>query len=392
MNQVRFIIAGNVDDGKSTLTGRLLYDTGNIKKDILDTLMHHDEKFELAALTDGLKQERENSITIDIAYRYFYSERTKFMLVDAPGHQEFTKNFFTGASNCDAIIILIDSEHGITTQTQKHAQLAILLGIQHWIVAINKMDRCSYVEDKFYSIKNDFEALFKSPSFPQAISFVPISALDGENITLTSTKTNWYSGKPLLNYLQEIEPNAFATQPTRIVVERTNVDNRFLWCRVLSGHIKTQVQLVSVYQKTSILVHQMYQGQHLIDEANAGDCICIQIHEEAILNAGEILVDETSKEVNLLDKWEATLFWMDVTPAKLGHTYILQMNSRQGPIRLESATKKDLLEQNEIEQIEVHAEYLWLIDSFSKSPKSGKGIVIDPVTLETVGAIMNKDK
>ena len=200
MNTLKFITAGNVDDGKSTLIGRLLYDSNSIHTDQLGVLekqsknISKNSNIDLALVTDGLRAEREQGITIDVAYKYFATEKRKFIIADAPGHEQYTRNMVTGVSNSDLIIILIDARNGVTTQTKRHASIGSLMGLKKAIVAINKMDIVDYSEEVFNQIKNDFEALLPELNYNE-VHFVPISALAGDNIVSKSENTSWYKGQ-----------------------------------------------------------------------------------------------------------------------------------------------------------------------------------------------------
>ena len=210
MDLLRFFTAGNVDDGKSTLIGRLLYDSNSISTDIIETLTRQSKTtgtntdIDLALLTDGLRAEREQGITIDVAYKYFSTDKRKFIIADTPGHIQYTRNMFTGASNANLAIILVDSRNGITDQTKRHTILSAILGLPHVLVCINKMDLIDYSEEKYKQIESDYLAFAKQLSLKD-ISFIPASALAGDNVVNKSEKMPWYKGAPLLEFLETIE-------------------------------------------------------------------------------------------------------------------------------------------------------------------------------------------
>ncbi len=210
MELLRFFTAGNVDDGKSTLIGRLLYDSNSISTDIIETLTRQSKTtgsnttIDLALLTDGLRAEREQGITIDVAYKYFSTEKRKFIIADTPGHIQYTRNMFTGSSNSDLAIILIDARHGVTEQTKRHSILSSIIGVPHIVICINKMDMVDYSEAKFNEIKKAYLQFAESLNL-EDIHFIPISALVGDNVVTSSSNMNWYHDKPLLPFLEEIE-------------------------------------------------------------------------------------------------------------------------------------------------------------------------------------------
>jgi sulfate adenylyltransferase subunit 1 len=208
MNTLRFITAGNVDDGKSTLIGRLLYDSDSIHTDQLGVLQKQTKQegvdIDLSLITDGLRAEREQGITIDVAYKYFSTSKRKFIIADAPGHEQYTRNMITGASNSDLIIVLVDARNGITDQTKRHASVGSLMGIKKAIIAINKIDLLNYSEEVFNQIKNDFEAIKSELNYNEII-YIPVSALVGDNVVTTSENTPWYNGKSILQTLESVE-------------------------------------------------------------------------------------------------------------------------------------------------------------------------------------------
>ena len=222
MKTLRFITAGNVDDGKSTLIGRLLYDSDSIHTDQLGVLQQQTKQegvdIDLSLITDGLRAEREQGITIDVAYKYFSTKKRKFIIADAPGHEQYTRNMITGASNSDLIIILVDARKGITVQTKRHASIGSLMGIKKAVIAINKIDLVNYSEEIFTAIKNDFAKISAELLFDEIV-YIPVSALVGDNIVTKSEKTPWYSGKALLETLEEIEPKSSINLASRFQVQ-----------------------------------------------------------------------------------------------------------------------------------------------------------------------------
>ncbi|MFD2602167.1 sulfate adenylyltransferase subunit 1 [Flavobacterium suzhouense] len=408
MNTLRFITAGNVDDGKSTLIGRLLYDSGSIHTDQLGLLKKQGEisgsNIDLSLITDGLRSEREQGITIDVAYKYFSTTKRKFIIADAPGHEQYTRNMITGASNSDVIIILVDARKGITEQTRRHASIASLIGIRKAIVAINKIDLVNYSAQVFERIKEDFIGISDKLNFDE-ISYVPVSALEGDNIVTKSLFTAWYPGKPLLQILEEIEISSGKELPARFQVQWVirPKDDKYHDYRgyagpVLSGNysVGDKVRILSSGIETTI--SSIEQDGKNISEATAGQNIVLHFSDNIDISRGDGIIAsdgyiENSTEIR------AWISWLDKEPLKLDKTYILQHRFRNLRAKIIGITNKwdvnqweftdaNEISQNDIAQIVIRTNQPVHFDAFEKNSKTGNGILIDETTFSTVGGLM----
>ena len=408
MKTLRFITAGNVDDGKSTLIGRLLYDSDSIHTDQLGILQkqtkQQGEGIDLSLVTDGLRAEREQGITIDVAYKYFSTKKRKFIIADAPGHEQYTRNMITGASNSDLIIILVDARKGITVQTKRHASIGSLMGIKKAILAVNKIDLVNYSEQVFTAIKNDFEALKTELQYDEVL-YLPVSALTGDNIVEKSEKTPWYDGKALLETLEEIEVADSANLASRFQVQwvirpkdELYHDYRGYAGVVLSGNYKVGDKVKILPANIETTISTIEKNQEQVTVANTGENIVLHFEQNIDISRGDTVVKikELPKESNQIDTWVS---WLDTTPLQLGKTYILQHRFRNLRVKVLSINRKwninewefaaaEDIKLNDIAQISIKSNQPLFFDSFADNTKTGNAILIDETNFNTVGALM----
>lgn len=408
MNTLRFITAGNVDDGKSTLIGRLLYDSDSIHTDQLGVLQKQTKKegvdIDLSLITDGLRAEREQGITIDVAYKYFSTKKRKFIIADAPGHEQYTRNMITGASNSDLIIILVDARKGITEQTKRHASIGSLMGIKKAIIAINKIDLVHYSEAIFNQIENDFEAIKSALNYNE-IAYVPVSALVGDNIVNVSENTPWYKGKTLLETLETIEIETTLNLESRFQVQwvirpkdEEYHDYRGYAGLVLSGSYKVGDVVTILPTKISSRIVNIERNLEIIEEAKAGDNVVLHFENNIDISRGDTVVldHQLPTEANQIDAWIA---WLDTSHLQLGKTYLLQHRFKNVRVKIQSINHKWNINEwqfttasdiglNDIAQITFKTNQPLYFDSFDKNATSGNAILIDETTFNTVGALM----
>lgn len=408
MNTLKFITAGNVDDGKSTLIGRLLYDSNSIHTDQLGVLQNkvtkEGDSIDLSLITDGLRAEREQGITIDVAYKYFATSNRKFIIADAPGHEQYTRNMITGASTSELIIILVDARKGITLQTKRHASIGSLMGIKKAIVAINKIDLVAYSESIFDQIKSDFEELQTELNYNEVV-FIPVSALIGDNIVSKSVHTPWYNGKALLETLEEIENETTLHLDARFQVQwvirpkdEIYHDYRGYAGVVLSGtyHVGDNIKVLPSGIETFISKIEMHQEE--LNEANAGDNVVIHLQDNIDISRGDTLVKTTSEltESNQINSW---ICWLDQTPLQQGKTYLLQHRFKTVRVKVQNILQiwdinqwqfnsSDKISLNDIGQVQLKTNQPLFFDSFNQNSKTGNAILIDETTNNTVGALM----
>jgi len=411
MDILRFITAGSVDDGKSTLIGRLLYDSKNILIDQLEQLERQSKNREsggidLAYLTDGLRAEREQGITIDVAYRYFSTPKRKFIIADAPGHVQYTRNMITGASNANLIIILIDARQGVVEQTRRHSIIASLLNIPHVVVAINKMDLVNYSRDVFNNIVIDYAELVKSLGL-RDVHYIPVSALHGDNVVEKSEKMNWYDGVSLLNSLEtvEIQQDINLTEarfPVQYVIRPQTEelhDYRGYAGKVISGIYKKGDKIKVLPSGLYGTIKSVETGGKEIDEAFAPQSVVIQLEEDIDISRGDVLVKENDLP-KLSNEFEVLLCWMDSKPLLPGNKYHLQLNSRlvRSIVRdIEYKLNVNTLEKeyspshvglNDIVKATIKTASDLPYDSYTDIQANGGAILIDETSNVTVGACM----
>ncbi|TWP24229.1 GTP-binding protein [Apibacter muscae] len=408
MNTLKFITAGNVDDGKSTLIGRLLYDSGSIHTDQLGVLKQQTKQegveVDLSLITDGLRAEREQGITIDVAYKYFSTHKRKFIIADAPGHEQYTRNMVTGASNSDLIILLVDARKGITTQTKRHASIGSLMGIKKAIVTVNKIDLENYSEEVFNNIKNDFETIKDHLDFDEII-YIPISALNGDNIVEKSKNTPWYAGETLLNILESIEIPTQKLNDARFQVQWVirPKDDKYHDYRgysgpVLSGNYKVGDRVKILPSEIETTITRIEKLQEEVEQVWAGDSTVLHLSDNIDISRGDsiVKVDKLPTASNELKSW---ICWLDQNSLQTGKTYILQHRFKSVRVKIQSIDRKwevndwkfsdaDEIKLNDIGQISLRTNQPIFYDSFKENPKSGNAILIDETTFNTVGALM----
>jgi sulfate adenylyltransferase subunit 1 len=411
MDILRFITAGSVDDGKSTLIGRLLYDSKNILIDQLEQLEKQSKnkeagEIDLAYLTDGLRAEREQGITIDVAYRYFSTPKRKFIIADAPGHVQYTRNMITGASNANLIIILIDARQGVVEQTRRHSIIASLLNIPHVVVAINKMDLVDYSRDVFNNIVIDYAEVVNSLGLKD-VHYIPVSALNGDNIVDRSDKMNWYDGESLLHFLENVEIQqdvnlTDARFPVQYVIRPQTEDlhdYRGYAGKIISGVYKKGDKVVVLPSRLSSTVRSIEIGGQEVEEAFAPQSVVIQLEDDIDISRGDLIVRENDMpEIN--NEFEALLCWMDNKPLAAGNKYYLQLNSRLVRSIVKGVEYKlnvNTLEKeynpasvglNDIVKVTIKTASEIAFDPYKSLQSNGGVILIDETSNVTVGACM----
>jgi sulfate adenylyltransferase subunit 1 len=411
MDLLRFITAGSVDDGKSTLIGRLLYDSKSIMIDHLEaiekqTKNRKEGEIDLALLTDGLRAEREQGITIDVAYKYFSTPARKFIIADAPGHIQYTRNMVTGASNSDLIVILVDARHGVIEQTRRHSIIASLLQIPHVLVAINKMDLVEYSRDVYNNIVIEYAKVAQALQLPP-VTFIPISALDGDNLVDPSVNMDWYEGGSLLNYLETLPlaadiNHSDARFPVQFVIRPQTEelhDYRGYAGKVISGVYKKGDEVIVQPSGLGSRISKIEKAGTEIEEAFAPQSVVIHLEDDVDISRGDMIVlKENQPQVS--QDVEALLCWMDNKPLKPGNKYLMQINSRVVRAVIKSIDHR--LDVNSLEKEESPAEAKLndivkvtiktaspiAYDSYTKLRINGGAILIDETSNVTVAACM----
>lgn len=406
---LRFLTCGSVDDGKSTLIGRLLHDTKMIYEDQLAAVKRDSEKvgttgageIDLALLTDGLKAEREQGITIDVAYRYFSTDRRKFIIADTPGHEQYTRNMATGASTCQLAIILIDARHGVQTQTRRHSFIVSLLGIRHVVVAINKMDLVAFSEEVFERIKSEYTGFVAKLGLPD-ITFIPMSALKGDNVVSRSDAMPWYSGPPLLDHLETVhiasDRNLTDLRFPVQYVLRPNLDFRGFSGTVASGIVRKgdEVMVLPSGKLSRVKSIVTYDGE--LEEAFAPQAVTVTLTDEVDVSRGDMLVRPDSLP-HVSSQIEAMVVWMAEQPFAPGRTYTLKQTTRQVTAEVASfryGVDVNTLEHravarlglNEVGQVQLSLTQPLACDPYRTNSATGAFIIIDRLTNNTVGAGM----
>ncbi|MGX1754757.1 sulfate adenylyltransferase subunit 1 [Sphingobacterium sp. NPDC055346] len=407
MNILKFLTAGSVDDGKSTLIGRLLYDTNSILDDQLEAIQKANRKnddgtIDLAILTDGLKAEREQGITIDVAYKYFQTENRKFIIADAPGHIQYTRNMVTGASNSDLIIILVDARKGVIEQTKRHSFIAKILGIKKVLVCVNKMDMVDYELAVFENIKTEYLNLANKLGL-EDVDFIPVSALKGDNIVQKSQRMPWYHGAPLLTYLEEVEFEELAIQgwrfPVQWVVRPQSTDlhdYRGYAGRVLGEGLKVGEEVLVLPSGSKSKVKSIEFDSQELPEAHNGSSVIIHLEDEIDISRGDFIV--SANHPAKTDKsFEANISWFENKELDLGQIYLLQTHSKVSKIKIPEIlykydvhTQEQLYEQaiglNDIGRVLIKSADEIVYDQQKDFPENSRAIIIDPRTNITVAA------
>nr|ELR5150498.1 sulfate adenylyltransferase subunit CysN [Providencia rettgeri] len=404
---LRFLTCGNVDDGKSTLIGRLLHDTRQIYQDQLTTLQSDSkrlgtqgEKLDLALLVDGLAAEREQGITIDVAYRYFSTEKRKFIIADTPGHEQYTRNMATGASTCSLSILLIDARKGVQEQTRRHSFISTLLGIRHLIVAVNKMDLVEYSEAVFDKIKQDYQQFATELPVELNVWFVPISALDGDNIVNPSEQLPWYQGETLLSILESVQVEQKASeQALRFPVQyvnRPNLDFRGYSGTLSSGIVQVGQAVKVLPSGATAKIKEIVTFSGLQDFAIPGEAITLVLDDEIDISRGDLIVAENE---NLQTTQHALIdvVWMAEQPLVQGQQLDIKIAGKRSRGKVENIqyqvdvnnlTQKVATELplNGIGLVEFSFDEPLLLENYQRNADTGGMIFIDRLTNVTVGA------
>lgn len=412
-SMLRFITCGSVDDGKSTLIGRLLYDSKMIFEDQLAALENDSKRvgtqgqeIDFALLVDGLAAEREQGITIDVAYRFFATEKRKFIVADCPGHEQYTRNMVTGASTADCAVILIDARKGVLVQTRRHSFLCHQLGIKNLVLAVNKMDLIDYDQEKFEAIVADYRKFADSIGV-EDFTAIPMSGLAGDNITTRSGNTPWYDGPVLIDHLETIEVSNTASQakPFRMSVQwvnRPNLDFRGFSGLIASGTVKPGDELRSLPSGKTSTVKSIVTMDGDLDQAVAGQSVTITLADEIDCSRGDVLAAADSPP-EVADQFETTIVWMDDEPLVVGRAYWLKLGAQMvsvtaaepkyeidvnNPSGSGSHLASQTLHLNQIGVCEITTDRRIVFDSYADNRALGGFILIDKITHRTVGAGM----
>lgn len=409
---LRFLTCGSVDDGKSTLIGRLLHDTRQIYEDQLSTL-HNDskrhgtqgEKLDLALLVDGLQAEREQGITIDVAYRYFSTEKRKFIIADTPGHEQYTRNMATGASTCDLAILLIDARKGVLDQTRRHSFISTLLGIKHLVVAVNKMDLVSFSEQTFEDIRQDYLTFAAQLPGNLDIRFVPLSALEGDNVASQSEKMPWYSGPTLLEVLESVEiQRVVDSQPMRFPVQyvnRPNLDFRGFSGTLASGAVKVGQRIKVLPSGVESTVARIVTFDGDLQEAAAGEAITLVLKDEIDISRGDLLLD-AQESLPAVQSAALDVVWMAEQPLQPGQSFDIKVAGKKTRARVDRIQYQvdiNNLTQRQVESLPLNGIGLvdltfdepLTLDAYQQNPVTGGVIFIDRLSNVTVGAGMVRE-
>lgn len=406
-DMLRILTCGSVDDGKSTLIGRLLFDSKMIFEDQMAAIEKDskrfnttDEAFDLALLVDGLQSEREQGITIDVAYRYFATEQRKFIIADTPGHEQYTRNMATGASTCDLAIILIDARHGVQVQTRRHSYICSLLGIKHVVVAINKMDAVDYEQSVYQNIKKDYREFAEDLCF-EDVRFVPISALRGDNVVNESDKMPWYPGSTLMKLLNTVSVTRAKSDAFRLQVQyvnRPNLDFRGFCGTIGAGDIRVGDTVASLPSGKESKVKSIVTFDGDIEKASAGMAITLTLEDEIDVSRGDMLVRPHQKP-HSSSHFEADVVWMTEEPLHVDREYAIKVGSKSVFGYVENVNYKvdvNTLEQqtatqlnlNEIGNCQFALTAALQFDEYDVNRNTGAFIIIDRLTNVTVGAGM----
>jgi bifunctional enzyme CysN/CysC len=407
---LRFLTCGNVDDGKSTLIGRLLHDSKMIYEDHLEAITRDSKKsgttgddVDLALLVDGLQAEREQGITIDVAYRYFSTAKRKFIIADTPGHEQYTRNMATGASTCDLAFILVDARYGVQTQTKRHSFITSLLGIKHIVVAINKMDLMDFDQQVFERIKADYLAFAERIELqPTSLHFVPMSALKGDNVVNRSERAPWYEGQSLMEILESVEIAGdrnfddlrFPVQ----YVNRPNLNFRGFAGTLASGIVRKGDEVVVLPSGKRSTVKSIVTFDGELEQATPGEAITLTLEDEIDVSRGDMLV-HADNQPRITDSFEAMLVWMAEEPMLPGKKYDIKRATSYVPGSIASITHRvdvntlehgaaSSLALNEIGRVRIALDAPIALDGYEQNRTTGAFIIIDRLTNGTVGAGM----
>jgi sulfate adenylyltransferase subunit 1 len=404
---LRFLTCGSVDDGKSTLIGRLLHDSKQIYEDQL-AAVHSDsqrvgttgEKPDLALLVDGLQAEREQGITIDVAYRYFSTQKRKFIIADTPGHEQYTRNMATGASTCDLAVILIDARKGVLDQTRRHSFISSLLGLKHFIVAVNKMDLVDYSQQRYEEIRDEYLTFSENLGKDINIQMIPISALEGDNVVDLSDKMGWYQGEPLLDLLEKVDIDQGKQQgefrfPVQYV-NRPNLDFRGFAGTIGSGEIRVGDEIKALPSGKTSKVERIVTFDGDLPSAYAGQAVTLTLTDEIDISRGDLIVKQDAR-VASSNRLLADVVWMTDEPLAAGRSYDIKIAGKKTQGQLDAVRHQydiNSLKSFEAESLPLNGIGLceWslteavAIDSYDSVQDTGGFIVIDRLTNVTVGA------
>jgi len=412
MDMLRIATAGSVDDGKSTLIGRLLYDSKAIYQDVLEYAEQHSrrqssEYFNLALITDGLRSEREQGITIDVAYRYFSTPKRKFILADTPGHVQYTRNMVTGASTADIALIIVDARHGVVEQSRRHAVIGALLGIKHFVFCINKMDLVDFREDIFRPIQDDLHDLLIELGI-KSHHFIPMSALDGDNVVKSSSRMPWYVEDTLIRHLEDVELDAqSANMPFRMPVQYVIRplsselhDYRGYAGTIESGHIELGQEVAVMPSGTNTKIVGIEKPDGAVSFASDSDAVTVRVVDNLDISRGDMLSSPSEKPV-IDNHFEATVCWMSQrstlktgTMMRIKHTthvakaLIEGIEFKVDVNNLSQINPSHELATNEIGQLSIKTTKPLIFDRYDDNRATGSFILIDESTNETVGAGM----
>lgn len=408
MDVLRLATAGSVDDGKSTLIGRLLYDTKSITNDKLEAVEASSKRkgldfVDLSLLTDGLIAEREQGITIDVAHIYFSTEKRKYIIADTPGHVEYTRNMITGASHAEASIVLVDARNGVSEQTRRHLFISSLLEIQTVLVAVNKMDLVNFDEAIFNSICINVEDIAGKIGFKGSLTFIPLAAKYGDNVVKSSSKLPWYTGKPLLEYLEALPvhqndeslPARFHVQSVIRPHSEEHHDFRGYAGKLVSGTLEVGQKVVSLPSLRESSIKAIYSGYKKVEKARAGESLNIELMDDIDVSRGNTLVP-ASTPYKQLNNFTAKLAWMEEQPLTAGKTFLLQHGVNRIKAKVTSfghiidmntiEEKKEVnqFKLNDIGEVNIKTAKPIFADIYKENPRNGAFILIDEFNNHTV--------
>ena len=405
---LRFITCGSVDDGKSTLIGRMLHESKCIFEDQMQVLASDSmkygtqgERIDFALLVDGLQAEREQGITIDVAYRFFATDKRKFVVADTPGHEQYTRNMATGASTAQLAIILVDALKGVLTQTRRHSRIVAMMGIRHVVLAINKMDLVKFDQEVVKRIDAQYRLFAQELGF-DAIQTIPLSALEGDNVLTPSANTPWYAGPTLMRYLNEVDVSvSVADAAFRMPVQwvnRPNAEFRGYCGRVAQGEVRPgdQVKVLPSGVQTEIKAIVVWQGE--LEQAAAGDSICLTLTDEVDVGRGDVIV-AAHEPPDVADQFEARLLWMSEQPLLPGRSYLLKLHTQEVAATITDIKYREdidsgahlaakTLAMNEIAMVNLSLAKPVVFEPYALNRTLGGFILIDKLSFETIGAGM----
>ena len=395
---LKFITCGSVDDGKSTLIGHILYDSKLLYADqekalILDSKVgSRGGEIDYSLLLDGLMAEREQGITIDVAYRYFTTDHRSFIVADTPGHEEYTRNMAVGASFAQLAIVMVDAKHGVLVQTRRHARICALMGIKHFVFAVNKMDLVDYSEERFKEIEKDIEELSKALNLYD-VKLIPVIATEGDNVTTKSDNMPWYTGEPLLTYLENVdvsenEPDAIFYMPVQRVC-RPNHEFRGFQGQIESGKVTVGQTITTLPSNETATVKGILNGDKDVKEAVSGQAVTIQLDREVDVSRGCVLTDDP--DLPVAKNVTTTLLWMDDDKLALGKEYLVKLGAKKIPGIIKNIEYKidvntgehidtEYIEKNEIAVCQIEFAQAIVVDEFQKNKTLGELILIDRVS------------